>query len=240
MAKSATKAENNENEELKVTDGESPEVTEQENPSKKKEEKTYTAAEVEALVKSVSEKAAQDAVAAYIKSQGEQPVVEIKKDEYVTLLYMDAVSDTSVLTLGKLGQINRVGGTLDIPKKEFFQGIDAKVDKLMRRRELIVINGLTDEERSRYRLDYKEGELLSADMYYKLLDLDVKVLYEIFPKLCESHQRIVAKLFISAYEDGDNRIHPDTVKVLNNLSKKTDPDGMFTPILKDMGRKLSE
>ena len=151
---------------------------------------------------------------------------------------MDAVSDTSVLTLGKLGQINRVGGTLDIPKKEFFQGIDAKVDKLMRRRELIVINGLTDEERSRYRLDYKE--LLSADMYYKLLDLDVKVLYEIFPKLCESHQRIVAKLFISAYEDGDNRIHPDTVKVLNNLSKKTDPDGMFTPILKDMGRKLSE
>lgn len=240
MAKSATKAKNNENEELKVTDGESPEVTEQENPSKKKEEKTYTAAEVEALVKSVSEKAAQDAVAAYIKSQGEQPVVEIKKDEYVTLLYMDAVSDTSVLTLGKLGQINRVGGTLDIPKKEFFQGIDAKVDKLMRRRELIVINGLTDEERSRYRLDYKEGELLSADMYYKLLDLDVKVLYEIFPKLCESHQRIVAKLFISAYEDGDNRIHPDTVKVLNNLSKKTDPDGMFTPILKDMGRKLSE
>ena len=239
MAKSATKAEKNENEELKVTDGESPEVTEQENPSKKKEEKTYTAAEVEALVKSVSEKA-QDAVAAYIKSQGEQPVVEIKKDEYVTLLYMDAVSDTSVLTLGKLGQINRVGGTLDIPKKEFFQGIDAKVDKLMRRRELIVINGLTDEERSRYRLDYKEGELLSADMYYKLLDLDVKVLYEIFPKLCESHQRIVAKLFISAYEDGDNRIHPDTVKVLNNLSKKTDPDGMFTPILKDMGRKLSE
>ena len=114
------------------------------------------------------------------------------------------------------------------------------LDKLMRRRELIVINGLTDEERSRYRLDYKEGELLSADMYYKLLDLDVKVLYEIFPKLCESHQRIVAKLFISAYEDGDNRIHPDTVKVLNNLSKKTDPDGMFTPILKDMGRKLSE
>lgn len=239
MAKGTTKTETNENEVKKVTEEETVTGAAQETAEQPKE-KTYTATEVEALVKSVSEKAAKDAVEAYIKSQGEHPVVEVKKDEYVTLLYIDAVADSSVLTLGKLGQINRVGGTLDIPKKEFFQGIDAKVDKLMHRRELIVINGLTDEERSRYGINYKEGELLSADMYYKLLDLDVKTLYGIFPKLCENHQRIVAKLFISAYEDGDNRIHPDTVKELNRLSKKTDPDGMFTSILKDMGKKLSE
>lgn len=239
MAKTTAKNETSESEVGKVTEEETITGAAQEAAEQQKG-KTYTATEVEAIIKNVSEKAAKDAVEAYIKSQGEHPVMEVKKDEYVTVLYLDAVADSSILTLGKLGQINRVGGTLDIPKKEFFQGIDSKVEKLMQRRELIVVAGLTDEERSRYGLNYKEGELLSADMYYKLLDLDVKVLYGIFPKLCANHQRIVAKLFISAYEDGDNRIHPDTVKELNRLSKKTDPDGMFTSILKDMGKKLSE
>lgn len=238
MAKTATK--NETNEEVKVVTEEEPVTGAEQNTAEQPKEKTYSVAEVDAIVKAASEQAAKDAVAAFIKSQGEQPVMQVKKDEYVTVLYLDAVSDNSILTLGKLGQINRVGGTLDIPKKEFFQGIDSKVEKLMKRRELIVIAGLTDEERARRGLNYKEGELLSADMYYKLLDLDVKTLYEVFPKLCANHQRIVAKLFITAYEDGDNRIHPDTVKELNRLSKKTDPDGMFTSILKDIGKKLSE
>ena len=127
MAKGTTKTETNENEVKNATEetvtGAAQETAEQ------PKEKTYTATEVEALVKSVSEKAAKDAVEAYIKSQGEHPVVEVKKDEYVTLLYIDAVADSSVLTLGKLGQINRVGGTLDIPKKEFFQGIDRSEER---------------------------------------------------------------------------------------------------------------
>lgn len=238
MAKGTPKTDMELNEAQKGIEKETVASEKQQTPAQ--EEKTYTAKEVADMLKAASEEAAKAAIAQYMKTQGEQPVMQVKPDEYVTLLFIDAVADNSVLTLGKLGQINRVGGTLDIPKKEFFQGIDGKIDKLMRRRELIVINGLTDEERDRYGLNYKEGELLSADMYYKLLDLDIKTLYEIFPKLCENHQRIIAKLYISAYEDGDNRIHPDTVKELNKLSKRTDPDGMFTPILIDMGKKLSE
>lgn len=237
MAKGTLKNETNEK---VVVANETVTETAQGTAEQAKEKKTFTAAEVEEMLKSASEKAAKDAVAAYIQSQDETPVLQVKKDEYVTLLYIDAVADNSVLTLGKLGQMNHVGATLDISKKEFFQGIDAKVEKLLHRRELIVINGLTDEERSRYGLNYKEGELLSANMYYKLLDLDVKTLIAIFPKLCVTHQRIVAKLFISAYESGDNRIHPDTVKALNKLSKKVDADGMFTPILQDMGSKYAD
>lgn len=237
MAKGTTKNELNEK---GVVAEENATGAAQETPEQTEGGKKYTAAEVAEMVKNASEKAVKDAIAEYIKAQGDKPVLQVTQDEYVTLLYIDAVADNSVLTLGKLGQINRVGATLDIPKKEFFQGINGKVDKLLRRRELIVINGFTDEERSRYGVDYKEGELLSVEMYYKLLDLEVSTLLSIFPKLCESHQRTVAKLFITAYENGDNRIHPDTVKSLNDISKKTDREGMFTPILKDMGKKLSE
>ena len=60
----------------------------------------------------------------------------------------------------------------------------------------------------------------------------------VFETLCPEHQQFVATRFISAYfERHDNRITRDKVEQLNKVSKKADPDGLFTPIVKDFNDK---
>ena len=52
---------------------------------------------------------------------------------------------------------------------------------------------------------------------------------------------MVAKMFLSAYfEKGDNRITAEKVKSLNEISKENDKDGMFKPILEDMGDRFAD
>lgn len=167
-----------------------------------------------------------------------QPVVmQVKNDEMVTLLFLGAIAQGTVVSLGTLGQINRAGGTIDVPKSAFFQGLTYSVEKMLQKRSLIVVNGLTDEERERFGVKYRDGELLSANNFYRLLDLDVATLKDIYPKLCEEHQRMIATMFITAYEKDDVRVNMEKVKALNKISKKLDKDGLFTPIVQSLNDK---
>lgn len=167
-----------------------------------------------------------------------QPVVmQVKNDEMVTLLFLGAIAQGTVVSLGTLGQINRAGGTIDVPKSAFFQGLTYSVEKMLQKRSLIVVNGLTDEERERFGVKYRDGELLSANNFYRLLDLDVETLKDIYPKLCEEHQRMIATMFITAYEKDDVRVNMEKVKALNKISKKLDKDGLFTPIVQSLNDK---
>lgn len=197
-------------------------------------EKTYTGTELQKIVEA--------AVAKYAAEHPQTPqVINVKPDEMVTVLFLHPVAKSCVISLGKLGQINRAGSTLDIPKREFLQGINGVVESLLRSRKLIVTDGLTDEERERYGVLYKEGELLSVKMYQKLLDYGKEDICAIFKKLCEGHKKAVAILYATAYfEERDPRVNMETVTALNKLSKSVDKGGMFTAILGDMGRKLSE
>ena len=199
-------------------------------------ERLYTEDEV----KAIAAQAAKDAIANYEKThQNDQAVYN--KEEYVTLLYIGAIADGTVVSLGKLGQINKAGSTRDIPKKEFLQGMNYSVEKMLETRSLIVVNGLTKEERERYGLDYKEGELLTQEAYYKLLNYSDSEITAIFRKLCIEHRRVVAKMFLSAYfEKSDNRITAEKVKSLNEISKENDKDGMFKPILEEMGDRFAD
>ena len=191
-------------------------------------------------VKAIAAQAAKEAVANYQK-ENQLGTAVYNKEEYVTLLYIGAIADGTVVSLGKLGQINKAGSTRDIPKKEFLQNMTFAVEKMLESRALIVVNGLTDEERERYGLDYKEGELLTQDAFYKLLNYSDSEITAIFRKLCEEHRRVVAKMFLSAYfEKRDNRITAEKVKSLNEISKENDKDGMFKPILEDMGDRFAE
>lgn len=199
--------------------------------------KRYTADELnDAVQKAVAE--------ALAKQPAAQPqtVVQVAKDEYVTILFIGAIAQGTVVALPKWGQITYAGGMLDIPKKDFLQGIGIQVNNaLLRNRQILVISGLTDEERRRFGLEYKEGEYLTAEALYAILGYGKEQVCEIFTKLCEEHKRTVAKIFLTAYfENGDNRINRETVKELNKISKTVDKDGLFTPILEDMGRKDAE
>lgn len=194
----------------------------------------YSAEAVAAMLK----EAAENAVREYANAH---PVLHVKEDDTVTLLFIGAIAKDTVVSLGKIGQINRGGGTLDVPKKEFLQNINGAVERMLLNRKLIVVNGLTDEERERYGVKYTEGELLTQHTYYKLLDIDGDRLTALFAALCDSHKVTVAKMYANAYfELHDNRVNRDNVLALAKLAKGTAADGMFNAIIDDYAAKLGE
>lgn len=197
-----------------------------------KKERTYTQSEIDAIVA--------EAIKKYAEAQS--PVLQVVEDKYVTLMFMSAVAQGTTISLGKLGSINRPGVAQDFPKKDFIAALGTPVvDALLRSRQLLVLNGLDADERERFGLEYKEGEVLSQSAFFKMLDYPQGKMIEVFKQLCPEHQMTVSKIYQEAYfENHDNRIHPDTVKALNRISKASYPAGMFTPILEDMGAKLSE
>jgi hypothetical protein len=205
--------------------------------AKKKTEKTYNASEVEKMIAEAVDKAVADAVAGIAKQQAAYRPA----DETVTLLYMGCVAEGSTVPLNeKLGQIQGRGGTRDINKREFLQNLTPNILRRLKDRRLIILDGMTDEERERYGVKYTDGELLGADIYHRLLDMPEEKILAIFDKACYRHKQLIATLFIDAYMARDNRINQYLVQKLNEVSKKTDPEGMFKSILKDMAKGLAE
>lgn len=188
------------------------------------------------IIKSIVEKA----LAEQAKTYTQQPVFVPAKEEMVSLLYMGAVTEGVTVSLGKLGEIQGRGGTRDIPKKEFMQNLTQPVLKRLQDRRLIVLDGFTDDERERYGIVYTDGELLSPDIYQKLLTYDEDKICEIFEKACLRHKALMATLFIDAYIANDKRVTRPLVERLNKISKNTDKDGMFKGILKDMTAQSSD
>lgn len=205
-----------------------------ENTSVKKEkEETYTKAEVQKMI--------QKAVSEAVKNQA-PTVVQVAKDETVTLLFIGAVAEGTTVNFGSLGQFARSGNTIDVPKKDFLRSLGIPVvDDLLRKKSVIVVDGLTDEERERYGFKYKDNELLSANTYFRLFDMPEDEIVKIFETLCDDHKRTVGKMYLEAYfERHDNRITQGLVKKLNKISKAVEPSGLFTPILEDIGAKIAD
>lgn len=198
-----------------------------------KTEKVYSASEVEALIAK--------AVAEALKNQSPS-VVQVLPEEKVTLMFVGGIAKGTVVAVGTLGKITRDCGMIEVPKKDFLQNIgDEVIDSLLAERKLVVIAGLDDEERERYGVMYREGELIQSDAFYKkLLDLNTDDVCDVFAHLCETHKQILARVFITAFaENNDGRVTLEKCKALNKISKKTDKDGLFTHILEDMGRDLA-
>lgn len=187
--------------------------------------KTYTQAEVNKLL-----------------AEARNNIVITQETQKVTLVYIGAIARGTVVALGRLGTISRAGIAIDVPKDAFLKSLGVPVvDALLRKRKLIVVNGLDNDERLRFGLLYEEGELLNTNTFFKILDLSQKEICELFKKLCKDHKEIVAKMYLEAYfEKHDNRVHIETVKELNDISKEFNKNGMFKLILQDYGNKLAE
>lgn len=187
--------------------------------------------------------AVQAAVAEAMKNiQPQQTVVQVSQEEYVTLLYLGQFARGTSVVMPIWGTITYAGGTLDVPKKDFLRGLGNPVNAaLLRKHKILVIGGLTDAERRRFNLAYKEGEVLTQNAFYGLLTYSTEKICAIFEKLCPDHKQLVAKLYLAAYfEKHDKRVAADTVKALNELSKKDNEKGLFTQILVDMGKKFAQ
>ncbi len=217
-----------------------------------KTEQTFTKAEVQEMIR----QAIADA-----KLNQPQTIVQVRGDEEVTLLFIDAVSKDTIIYLGdNLGQINRSGGTITVPKRAFLQGITPTIENLLAERKLIVVDGLTETERYNHNVLYTEGELLSEDMYFKLFDLSKDQMIKMYRQLCKEHKKIVAKMLVTGYfarktliEKGKVAIEydifplevvkridisQDEIQQLNEMTFDLSDEGLFSLILEDMGKNL--
>ena len=194
---------------------EAPEPTETpvEKTEKPKEaKKEYTEAEINALVAAAVAKAMAENAAA----KPETPA----NDGLVTLLFIGGIAPGTVVALEGLGKIPRDGNILTVPKKDFFTNLGASTDRLLQKRKLIVVDGLTDDERERYGVLYKDGELMSADVYQKLLTFPADRLGVIYKGLCKEHKDIVRRVFNSAYLDGNKNINIAKLKAMIRIDRE--------------------
>lgn len=199
-------------------------------------ERLYSEEEVQAMAAEAARKAVAEALA------NQQPVriYTSQNDEIVSVLFIAEVSERSVLSIPGYGSMTP-GSTLDVPKKEFGgQFMSPLVRQLLNKREMLVLSGLNEDERIRWGVDYKDGEVMDARTFDRMLDFDTDKISMIFKKLCVEHQHFVATRFITAKERGDNRVSIEKVQALNEISKMSDSDGMFKPVLEAYGKQVAE
>lgn len=173
----------------------------------------------EADVKAMIAKAVADALA----SQKPEKAAS-QNDGLVTLRFYDEINDANVIYLGENGKYGQIIGkrwTGQIPKMAFIGDFRTPhIQKLLEDRNMIVLDGLTDEERKLYGVEYVDGEFLDEKMYNAMLRMPEEDLVATYTGLCPEWKRMVAVRFAEAYEMGKLRVTRDALLALNRESRK--------------------
>lgn len=201
----------------------------------------YTAEQVAQLV----QEAAAKAVAEAMKSIPQQPqVVQVMADtEKVVMRWMAPVADDNVAVFGQngmYGQVTGKNGTVIVPKSEWSRFYDETMRRFMERRWLVVLSGMSDDERALYHCNYRKGEIMDEKAFANIFIMRDDLL-DVFDDLCTEHQEMVAKSFWEAAQDGKlDGSWRGLVKALNAKNKKRYKDvpagdvrkkGMFQPVI---------
>ena len=202
-------------------------------------ERMYTAAEVQ----DIAAKAAAEAVAKAMAGVKPQVVQVMADTEKVTLRWCAPVADDNLAVFGPNGMYGTVtgkNGTVMVPKSEWSRFYDETARRLIDRRWLVVLSGMTDEERALYRCRYRKGEVLDEKAFRCAVSMGDKLL-DIFDDLCTEHQEMVAKAYYEAWERGEvTEADRSLLKTLNAKNRtryadcpKEDPRhrGMFAPVI---------
>lgn len=199
--------------------------------------KTYTEDEVAELVRRAAEDAVKKAMASVPQQSTTPNIIQYVGDtEKVQFLWQAEVADDNVMLFGDGGMYGQVvgkSGTFFVPKSELSRVLTDVNRVYLKRRWLIVVSGLTDEEREALGVNYREGELLDKRAFAKLLELGDELL-DIYPKLCEGHKKMVAQQYMEAYTNSSPYVTRERVMKLNAMSKAGGGKGDFTPILEKM------
>lgn len=168
------------------------------------------------------------AVEAALAKQAQSNVIRVSADTpMVKLLYQCECSPVNVVNFGvngKFGSITGKTGKLSITKEAFVGEFrDELVQNLLASRELIVVDGLTDDEREMYGVNYRQGEFMDEKVFAKMVDMGDAIL-DIYPDLNQTYKDMVAKRFAEEYEKNPKRIARDLVVRLNDMSKKSTKD----------------
>lgn len=201
----------------------------------------YTAKQVAQMV----QEAAAKAVAEAMKSIPQQPqVVQVMADtEKVVMRWMAPVADDNVAVFGQngmYGQVTGKNGTVIVPKSEWSRFYDETMRRFMERRWLVVLSGMSDDERALYHCNYRKGEIMDEKAFANIFIMRDGLL-DVFDDLCTEHQEMVAKSFWEAAQDGKlDGSWRGLVKALNAKNKKRYKDvpagdvrkkGMFQPVI---------
>lgn len=205
-------------------------------------------AEIEMLKAQLKDLMAQVSAAGSANTQ----IVNVVQDtEKVILRWQAEVADDNTEIFGAngmYGQVTGKTGKVIVPKSEWSRFYTDSVRWRIDNRWLIVLSGLTDEEREIYHCNYKPGEVLDEQAFSKLIDLGDELL-DIFPDLCIANQEFVAQRFIQAWNDGRiTNADRQLVTKLNEMSKEAyaaadipDTDrrkkGAFIPLIEWMNAK---
>lgn len=183
-------------------------------------------------------------------SQPQTQVVQVMADvEKVTMLWQAEVADDNVAVFGvngMYGQVTGKTGTVIVPKSEWSRFYTETNRWFLDHRWLIVLSGMTDEEKELYHCDYKDGEILDRGAFQKIVEMKDGIL-DIFPQLCPSHQKMVATRFNDEWNAGKLTEEDRTLVVkLNDMTKSNDKSipasdprrkGMFWPIIEAMNAR---
>ena len=177
-------------------------------------------------------------------------VVQVMADvEKVTMLWQAEVADDNVAVFGvngMYGQVTGKTGTVIVPKSEWSRFYTETNRWFIDHRWLIVVSGMTDDEKELYHCKYKDGEILDRGAFQKIVEMKDGIL-DIFPQLCTAHQRMVATRFNDEWNAGKLTASDRSLIVkLNEMTKSdeagipaNDPrkKGMFWPIIEGMNAR---
>ena len=170
-------------------------------------------------------------------AQKPQVVQVTASTEQVHFLWMADVADDNVQDFGPGGIYGRIigkTGEFFCPKNDMSRILDNITRMCLERRWLIVVDGLNEDEREAFGVNYKEGELLDRKAFAKLIELGDKIL-EIFPKLCDGHKAMVGKRYYEAWLDHSPYVNRDIVVELNRMAKEAGlKENAFSAIIEGM------
>lgn len=197
----------------------------------KEPEQSFTLAQVQAMIAEATQKAVAEAtekaVAEAIAKQksGKEPqVVHVATDAtMVKLHYQCECSPVNVVKFGangKFGSITGKSGKFSVKKEDFLGEFrDETVQRLLANREMLVLDGLTDEEREMYGLTYREGEVMDEKTFAHITDMGDEILH-IYDDLCITYREAIARRFAEEYGKNPQKIDRDLIVKLNDKSKK--------------------
>lgn len=200
----------------------------------------YTAEQVQQMVQEAAAAAVTEALK-NIPQQAAPQIVQVSTSaEQVHFLWMAPVADDNVVQFGDGGMYgNIVGktGSFYVPKPDLSRILTEMNRRFMAQRWLLVVSGLTDEEREALGVDYKPGEVLDKRAFAKLVELGDELL-NIYPALCEGHKVMAAQMYADAYRQGSRYVTRERTVKLNALSKRKGHEkGDFIAIIEDMNEK---
>lgn len=203
-------------------------------------EKTYTEGEFMDIVSGLQQQI--EALKVQLTEKSQQQYAAVPERERVNLLWQAPVMPENVEEFGPNGRYARITGPTGgffVPKDEFSLIVDSRVRMYLERRWLIVLSGLTDEERDIYGVAYKPGEYLTKAAFAKLTEQGEKLL-EIYPALCPGNRKIVAGAVYEGWRNGDKHINRGLVERLTAMCRDIDPEETtFQTILQEMAEKAA-